>query len=71
MILPCSSPGSSRFIARVSGAKKTARGRTRTASVKSVAPTTSLSAMLDARNRTAVRDLAEELPWDLSLGVAL
>jgi peptidoglycan hydrolase-like protein with peptidoglycan-binding domain len=29
----------------------------------------SLSAMLDARNRTtAARDLAEELPWDLSLG---
>ncbi len=32
-------------------------------------PPQSLSAMLDARNRTAAeRDLAEELPWDLSLG---
>ncbi len=45
--------------------QRTARGRTRTAAHTSSA---SLSAMLDARNRTAARDLAEELPWDLSLG---
>jgi peptidoglycan hydrolase-like protein with peptidoglycan-binding domain len=51
--------------------QKTARGRTRAASVKSVAPTTSLSAIVDVRNPTtpsSPRDLAEELPWDLSLG---
>jgi peptidoglycan hydrolase-like protein with peptidoglycan-binding domain len=51
--------------------QKTARGRTRIASVKSVAPTTSLSAIVDVRNLTtpsSPRDLAEELPWDLSLG---
>jgi hypothetical protein len=45
--------------------QKTARGRTRTAA--HAAPS-SLWAMLDTRNRTAARDLAEELPWDLSLG---
>jgi len=45
--------------------QRTARGRTRTAAHAS---SSSLSAMLDARNRTAARDLAEELPWDLSLG---
>jgi peptidoglycan hydrolase-like protein with peptidoglycan-binding domain len=46
--------------------QRTARGRTRTAAHAS---SVSLSAMLDARNRTtAARDLAEELPWDLSLG---
>jgi peptidoglycan hydrolase-like protein with peptidoglycan-binding domain len=28
----------------------------------------SLSALIDARNRTTARDLAEEQPWDLSLG---
>jgi peptidoglycan hydrolase-like protein with peptidoglycan-binding domain len=52
--------------------QRTARGGhpARTAADHS-SPTSSmsLSAMLDARNRTtAVRDLAEELPWDLSLG---
>jgi peptidoglycan hydrolase-like protein with peptidoglycan-binding domain len=52
--------------------EKTTRGRTRAASKKvsprSVSPN-SLSAILDVRNRTtAPRDLAEELPWDLSLG---
>jgi len=47
------------------GRQRTARGRTRTAAHSS---SVSLSAMLDARNRTAARDLAEELPWDLSLG---
>jgi peptidoglycan hydrolase-like protein with peptidoglycan-binding domain len=52
--------------------QKTARGRaratSRNASRKSASPM-SLSAMLDVRNRTAApRDLAEELPWDLSLG---
>ena len=45
--------------------QRTARGRTRTAAHSAPA---SLSAMLDARNRIAARDLAEELPWDLSLG---
>jgi hypothetical protein len=45
--------------------QRTARGRTRTATHSAPA---SLSAMLDARNRTAARDLAEELPWDLLLG---
>jgi len=45
--------------------QRTTRGRTRTAAHSAPA---SLSAMLDARNRTAARDLAEELPWDLSLG---
>ncbi len=52
--------------------QQTARGRTRAtarkASLKSASPN-SLSAILDVRNRTiAPRDLAEELPWDLSLG---
>ena len=52
--------------------QKTARGRgrgaSRNASRKSASPN-SLSAILDVRNRTtAQRDLAEELPWDLSLG---
>ncbi len=60
--------------------QRSARGRTRAtsrnaspisprnASRKSAAPM-SLSAILDVRNRTtAPRDLAEELPWDLSLG---
>jgi peptidoglycan hydrolase-like protein with peptidoglycan-binding domain len=53
---------------------QTARGRTRaTAASKKVSPRSvspnSLSAILDVRNRTtAPRDLAEELPWDLSLG---
>jgi peptidoglycan hydrolase-like protein with peptidoglycan-binding domain len=45
--------------------QKTARGRTRTAVHSSPS---SLAAMMDARNRSAARDLAEELPWDLSLG---
>jgi peptidoglycan hydrolase-like protein with peptidoglycan-binding domain len=39
---------------------------------RSIAPknacTLSLSALVDARNRNAARDLAEEQPWDLSLG---
>ena len=52
--------------------RQTARGRTRAtsrkASPRSASPN-SLSAILDVRNRTAApRDLAEELPWDLSLG---
>jgi len=57
--------------------QKAARGRTRAtsggtfsrkASPRDASPI-SLSAMLDVRNRTAApRDLAEELPWDLSLG---
>jgi peptidoglycan hydrolase-like protein with peptidoglycan-binding domain len=52
--------------------QQTARGRTRATSRKvsprSASPN-SLSAILDVRNRTAApRDLAEELPWDLSLG---
>ncbi|HEY5342368.1 MAG TPA: peptidoglycan-binding protein [Solirubrobacteraceae bacterium] len=51
--------------------QRTARGRTRTAarnaSPSSASPL-SLSAMLDTRNRTTARDLAEDLPWDLSLG---
>ena len=50
--------------------QRAARGRTRAPPAK--LPTerlpVSLSAMLDARNRTAARDLAEEQPWDLSLG---
>ena len=45
--------------------QRTARGRSRTAAHSAPA---SLSAMLDAHNRTVARDLAEELPWDLSLG---
>ena len=49
--------------------QQTARGRTRTAAHTSPASSMSLAEMLDARNRTAAaRDLAEELPWDLSLG---
>jgi peptidoglycan hydrolase-like protein with peptidoglycan-binding domain len=41
----------------------------RTARTAAPASSMSLAAMLDARNRTtAARDLAEELPWDLSLG---
>jgi peptidoglycan hydrolase-like protein with peptidoglycan-binding domain len=65
--------------------RRTARGgRTHTAvgpiprsavmsTPRTAADTPSLSAMLDARNRSrnlnnAARDLAEELPWDLSLG---
>ena len=52
--------------------QKNARGRTRATFEntygKSAFPM-SLSAMLDVHNRTAApRDLAEELPWDLSLG---
>jgi hypothetical protein len=52
--------------------QKTARGRNRATSRhpsrKSASPM-SLSAIVDVRNRTAaLRDLAEELPWDLSLG---
>jgi len=53
--------------------QRTARGRTRTAAGKSsrilvkTSPL-SLSATADGRHRTAARDLAEELPWDLSLG---
>jgi peptidoglycan hydrolase-like protein with peptidoglycan-binding domain len=39
---------------------------------RSIAPknpsTLSLSALVSARNRNAIRDLAEEQPWDLSLG---
>jgi peptidoglycan hydrolase-like protein with peptidoglycan-binding domain len=53
------------------GTRATARnGSSRSASAKSACPN-SLSAILDVRNRTAPpppRDLAEELPWDLSLG---
>jgi peptidoglycan hydrolase-like protein with peptidoglycan-binding domain len=45
--------------------QRAGRGRINTAA--NAAPI-SLSAMLDARNRTAARDLAEEQPWDLSLG---
>jgi peptidoglycan hydrolase-like protein with peptidoglycan-binding domain len=59
--------------------QRTARGgrparggrTTRTAAHASPTSSMSLSAMLDARNRTTAataRDLAEELPWDLSLG---
>jgi peptidoglycan hydrolase-like protein with peptidoglycan-binding domain len=49
--------------------QQTARGRTRTAAHTSPTSNISLAAMFDARNRTdAPRDLAEELPWDLSLG---
>jgi peptidoglycan hydrolase-like protein with peptidoglycan-binding domain len=49
--------------------QRSARGRTRTAAHTSPTSNISLSAMLDARNRTtAARDLAEELPWELSLG---
>jgi peptidoglycan hydrolase-like protein with peptidoglycan-binding domain len=50
-----------------------ARGRTRTAAGKTshvlvkTSPL-SLTATPDGRHRTAARDLAEELPWDLSLG---
>jgi len=44
--------------------QRAARGRTRTAANAPM----SLSAIVDARNRTAARDLAEEQPWDLSLG---
>jgi len=52
--------------------QKTARGRARATSEnayrKSAFPM-SLSAIVDVHNRTAApRDLAEELPWDLSLG---
>jgi peptidoglycan hydrolase-like protein with peptidoglycan-binding domain len=44
------------------------RGTSRKASPRSAFPN-SLAAMLDTRNRTAPpRDLAEELPWELSLG---
>jgi peptidoglycan hydrolase-like protein with peptidoglycan-binding domain len=48
-----------------------ARGGRTTRAAAHTSPTFSMSlaAMLDARNRTtAARDLAEELPWDLSLG---
>ena len=53
--------------------QKAARGRTRTAASRKVSPRSaspnSLSAILDVRNLTPTpRDLAEELPWDLSLG---
>ncbi|MGH2903214.1 MAG: peptidoglycan-binding protein [Solirubrobacteraceae bacterium] len=53
--------------------RATTRGRARTTAVKDARPAAasplSLSSMLDARNlATAPRDLAEELPWDLSLG---
>src|SRR5271154_6519629 len=47
------------------------RGGHTARTVAHTSPTSSMSlaAMLDARNRTAAaRDLAEELPWDLSLG---
>ncbi|HEY3865433.1 MAG TPA: peptidoglycan-binding protein [Solirubrobacteraceae bacterium] len=51
--------------------QRTAPGRTHTAarkaSPRSASPL-SLSAMLDTHNRAIPRDLAEELPWDLSLG---
>ena len=53
------------------GGRPARGGRTaRTAAHASPTSSMSLSAMLDARNRTtaATRDLAEELPWDLSLG---
>jgi peptidoglycan hydrolase-like protein with peptidoglycan-binding domain len=45
--------------------QRAARGRGSTAANASPS---SLSAIVDARNRTTARDLAEELPWDLSLG---
>jgi peptidoglycan hydrolase-like protein with peptidoglycan-binding domain len=53
--------------------QRTARGRTRATTSRKASPRSaslnSLSAILDVRNRTtAPRDLAEELPWDLSLG---
>jgi peptidoglycan hydrolase-like protein with peptidoglycan-binding domain len=50
--------------------QRAGRGRTRThGGAENTSPSPiSLSAMLDARNRIAVRDLAEEQPWDLSLG---
>jgi peptidoglycan hydrolase-like protein with peptidoglycan-binding domain len=52
--------------------QQTARGRTR-ATARKVSPRStspnSLSTILDVRNLTTTpRDLAEELPWDLSLG---
>ncbi len=43
------------------------RGLTRPAAKRDVS-ILSLSEMLDARNLNAARDLAEEQPWDLSLG---
>lgn len=46
--------------------QRAGRGRTRTAP-KNASPL-SLSALLDARNLNTARDLAEEQPWDLSLG---
>ncbi len=65
MILLFSSPGSFRFTARASAAS----GR---AGVGVVAPknpsSLSLSALTGARNRNAIRDLAEEQPWEVSLG---
>ena len=48
--------------------QRAGRGRTRTAARYDNASSLSLSAMLDARNLNAARDLAEEQPWDLSLG---
>jgi peptidoglycan hydrolase-like protein with peptidoglycan-binding domain len=35
---------------------------------RSIASTSSLAAMLDARNLHGIRDLADEQPWELSLG---
>jgi peptidoglycan hydrolase-like protein with peptidoglycan-binding domain len=42
-------------------------GRGRSAA-RSIASTSSLAAMLDARNLHGIRDLADEQPWELSLG---
>ena len=48
--------------------QRAARGRTRTRSAAKHASPSSLSALLDARNLHGMRDLAEEQPWELSLG---
>ncbi len=50
-----------------SQARRQRAGR-RTRLTSTNASPSSLSALLDARNRNAIRDLAEEQPWDLSLG---
>jgi hypothetical protein len=48
--------------------QRAARGRTRTRTAARHASPPSLSALLDARNLHGMRDLAEEQPWELSLG---
>jgi peptidoglycan hydrolase-like protein with peptidoglycan-binding domain len=47
--------------------QRAGRGRSSTPNASPLSPM-SLAAIVDTRNRIAARDLAEEQPWDLSLG---